>query len=220
MNNAINIELQFFIVSILWGAIILIVYDLLRILRRIISHSSFVIALEDLTFWVLTSVFIFSMVYRMNNGTIRGYSILGMVLGMVLYFITFSELFVRLGSRLLIFILRPLRWLLLQMKKAYYYIMKKIKKILRWLYKQLKKITTYVKMFINKKLQKRIQKLQLKKMARREKAAKRREEKSMGQRGENISDRPIGDSKSYREVKLRRSGSIPVRRYEKPGGQS
>ncbi|MDD4113087.1 MAG: spore cortex biosynthesis protein YabQ, partial [Herbinix sp.] len=63
MNKGITIELQFFMISILWGALVLLAYDLLRILRRIIRHNVLAVAIQDLLFWVLASVFIFALIY-------------------------------------------------------------------------------------------------------------------------------------------------------------
>jgi hypothetical protein len=63
MNPAISVELHFFLTSILWGVILLVAYDVLRIFRRLIKHDAFFIALEDLIFWVVASLFIFAMIY-------------------------------------------------------------------------------------------------------------------------------------------------------------
>jgi spore cortex biosynthesis protein YabQ len=85
MNSAITTQLEFFLVSTLWGAIILFVYDGFRILRRVVKQNEIIIALEDLVFWVFAGVFIFAMMYHLNDGIIRGYSVMGMTIGMLLY---------------------------------------------------------------------------------------------------------------------------------------
>jgi hypothetical protein len=64
MNHAISVELQFFLISVLWGSILLLIYDLFRIFRRLVKHDTFFVALEDLIFWVAASLFIFAMMYR------------------------------------------------------------------------------------------------------------------------------------------------------------
>lgn len=85
MTEIIGLEVQFFLTSVLYGVLLLLVYDCLRILRRIVAHNAFFIALEDIIFWVVASIVIFIMIYEKNNGTIRAYAILGMLIGMVLY---------------------------------------------------------------------------------------------------------------------------------------
>lgn len=60
-------------------------YDVLRIFRRIVPHSKGIVNSEDILFWVGASVFIFQVIYRLNDGNIRGFGILCMVVGMLLY---------------------------------------------------------------------------------------------------------------------------------------
>ena len=101
MNDAIMVELRFFGTSVLWGVILLILYDLLRIFRRVIIHNGFFVAFEDLIYWVVSGLLIFHMMYQQNNGIIRGFAILAMLIGMTLYHSVFSELFVNIISTLL-----------------------------------------------------------------------------------------------------------------------
>ncbi len=108
MSDAIGLQCSFFLVSVLWGAILLIIYDVLRILRRIKKHKWFTIGAEDFLFWMLSAFLIFRMMYEQNDGNIRGFSILGMGLGMVLYSNTISPYFVDGVSRFILFIRRQI----------------------------------------------------------------------------------------------------------------
>ena len=145
MNQAITIEMQFFIVSIVWGAILLLVYDILRILRRIIKHNSFFIAVEDLIFWVLASLFIFAMMYKENNGVIRGFSVMGMAIGMLLYHYLLSEVLVNYITKLIRAILRPIGLALNKVKRFLRYVSGLIKYAVKNVVKRLKKWTKSVK---------------------------------------------------------------------------
>jgi spore cortex biosynthesis protein YabQ len=98
MNAAILVELRFFGMSFYWGMFLLLIYDLLRILRRIVKHNNFFITVEDVIYWITDSVLIFRMMYQQNNGIIRGFSILAMLLGMLFYHAVFSEFLVRVIS--------------------------------------------------------------------------------------------------------------------------
>ena len=148
MNKGITIELHFFMISILWGAIILLAYDLLRVLRRIINHNIWVITFEDLIFWVLSSLFIFIMIYENNSGTIRGFSVMGMGIGMVLYHYIFSERIVWLISQIILILLRPFSFLINLIRKMLGIVLKKIKRCLCKLHIQLKKQMKSVKIYI------------------------------------------------------------------------
>ncbi len=78
-------EMDFFAVSFVLGIVLVLIYDCLRILRRLIRHGVIWISLEDLCYWVFTAFVIFAMLYQKNDGLIRGFSIGGIVLGMFLY---------------------------------------------------------------------------------------------------------------------------------------
>lgn len=148
MYQGITIELHFFLYSILWGAIVLLAYDQLRVLRRIIRHNSIIISLEDLVFWVVASVFIFAMIYVKNSGTIRGFSVMGMVIGMVLYHYILSDWIVLLISRGILLLLCPFNFVFKWLKKGLNFIIGKSKKIINRLYIRLKRRLKSVKLYI------------------------------------------------------------------------
>ena len=91
MSGVILEELRVAGVAILSGAVITIVYDCLRIFRRIIPHGNVWIGIEDFFFWMWTALWVFSVLYRENDGSLRSYTILSMVIGMFLYHQTISE---------------------------------------------------------------------------------------------------------------------------------
>ena len=104
-----NQELLFFFRSILTGVFILFIYDVLRIFRRIIKHGNIAIALQDLLYWVGTGFVIFIMMYRENNGAIRGYAIIGIGLGMIIYSSSLSRPMVEYVSKMINFLLKVIR---------------------------------------------------------------------------------------------------------------
>lgn len=129
MNEAITIELQFFMISILWGGLLLVIYDFLRIIRNIINHKQLWIAFEDILYWILCGILIFQMMYKHNNGIIRVFSILGMIIGMILYRYIFSDSLVQcislllkktiaLFSGILILFIKPFIWMKNQFNKT------------------------------------------------------------------------------------------------------
>lgn len=170
MNHAITIELKFFLISILWGAIVLLAYDGLRIFRRLIKHNGFFLAVEDLLFWVITSVFIFAMIYQVNNGVIRGFSVMGMAIGMVLYHYILSDIIVSLITKLIFTLLRPLRFILKKIKQFLHFLMGRGRKIAGFFITRLKKLHKSVRIALNRKRQKRNEK---KKKRREQKAQKK-----------------------------------------------
>lgn len=202
MSKDIIVELQFFLISILWGALILASYDVLRIFRRVIKHNYFFIAIEDLLFWVITSVFIFAMIYNENNGIIRGFSIMGMALGMVIYHYLLSKFVVKLISELILLILRPFRFVDKCLKKFSKFLVNKFKKISKMLWVRLKKISKSVKITLNEKRNKRLAKRKIirdkKKVIAKQKKEAKMQKKGNGQK----------EAKSQKEVKSKKKHKI------------
>ncbi len=96
-----NHELFFFFQSILWGVFLLFFYDLLRIGRRLFPRQALLVSLEDLAYWSLAGIFLFGKMYQANEGKIRGYSIIAVILGMTFYSCTISGKFVSMSVRIL-----------------------------------------------------------------------------------------------------------------------
>lgn len=131
MSKGILQELQTVGTALLCGAVITIVYDLLRIFRRVLVHGNFWIGVEDLFFWIWTSLWIFSVLYRENDGNFRMYTMISMVLGMIVYHKTVSEPFVRIAGTILKKIIRVLFYPFSLLKKIFLFQGKKLKNLIR-----------------------------------------------------------------------------------------
>lgn len=104
MSPFIMKEGWFLLYSVLLGIAITFVYDCLRIFRRVFSHGIFWVSLEDMIYWIFVAFSIFYMLYYENDGALRWFAVLGMILGMLLFNKTISPVFVTCISRLLIWI--------------------------------------------------------------------------------------------------------------------
>lgn len=78
-------ELLFFCRTFLAGVLLAAAYDILRIFRNVISHNDFFVSLEDLLYWCVAGVFLFSVIYLENDGIIRVYALAGICLGALIY---------------------------------------------------------------------------------------------------------------------------------------
>lgn len=96
-----NHELVFFFQSVLWGAALLFFYDILRIGRRLFPRRVFLVSVEDLLYWIFAGIFLFGRIYQANEGRLRGYSIVAVVLGMVIYTYSISGRFVSVSVKIL-----------------------------------------------------------------------------------------------------------------------
>ena len=95
MVSSVYREWELLFLAIKLGVKLAFIYDGIRIFRFFVSHGDFMISIEDLFFWIYAGIIIFELQLEQSNGVLRGFSILGMLLGMLLY----SKLF---GERLLL----------------------------------------------------------------------------------------------------------------------
>lgn len=99
MSEGIVFELQFFSRAFFWGILMMVFYSVLAGFRKLVKHSTFAVAVEDLLYWLLCSVCIFRMLYMENSGAVRGFAIVAVVLGMILY-LQFEKLFKKIRNKL------------------------------------------------------------------------------------------------------------------------
>ena len=90
-------QCQLFLNGIFMGACIIFVYDLLRIWRRVIRHGTIWIGIEDMFFWCGCGIAVFAMLYRQNDGLIRGFVIAAILCGMLMYHVSVSKYIVKAG---------------------------------------------------------------------------------------------------------------------------
>lgn len=87
-------EVRFLLYSFFTGIFLLVSYDGLRIFRRIFPHGKCVTFLGDFFFWLIGGLVVFLMCYEVNDGIIRGFSLVGIGIGMLAYHFGPSELIV------------------------------------------------------------------------------------------------------------------------------
>ena len=154
ISEGILKEADVLLASFLTGMILLFVYDLHRIIRRLVSHKSWMTGAEDLLFWIGSAVALFAMLYRENSGYIRGFVIGGVVAGMLCYNLLFSRWVVKgsvfLLEKILFAVSRPLVWTARLLKRPAGFAKKRAKKVLRFFKKQLKKIWKAVRIGVCK----------------------------------------------------------------------
>lgn len=68
-----------------FGAGMSALYDVLRILRRIIPHNKVAVSSEDLIYWLCMIIPAFEFVVNVNDGIFRLYFLLGILLGIFVY---------------------------------------------------------------------------------------------------------------------------------------
>lgn len=121
----------FLLHAFLMGAFITFVYDLLRILRRVIPHAAFFVSLEDISFWIYCGAEVFLLMYHESDGSLRWFAVMGAMAGMFLYKKLISGLFVKYVSLVLNKILEILGKILRFLCRPFGFMGRKAKKTVR-----------------------------------------------------------------------------------------
>ena len=102
------LQLYNFFIFIILGIIISFIFDIFRILRKKFKTSNFITYIEDILFWILTGILILYSIWFFNNGEIRIFIFLGIIVGILLYIFTLSNIIVKIFSTIFSYIIRIL----------------------------------------------------------------------------------------------------------------
>ena len=87
INEVIIWELYALVVSFFNGVLLAWVYDNIRVFRRIRRHKTIIfMSIEDIVYGIYAGISVFLMCFRVSDGIIRGFIIMGIAVGAFLYF--------------------------------------------------------------------------------------------------------------------------------------
>lgn len=113
-----------FLVFILNGIIIGLLFDIFRILRKSFKTPDFITYLEDFIFWILTFLLLLYSIFKFNQGELRIFIFVAIILGIFIYLLAFSKTFVRVNTAIILFIKK---WFFIIIIKPFKNIVKFIK---------------------------------------------------------------------------------------------
>ena len=111
-----------FIVFSIVGIIIGVLFDIFRILRKSFKTKDIVTYIEDILFWILTGIIILFSMYKFSNGELRFFMIIGIIMGTLMYMITFSRYVIKIS----VFIINIIKTIIVYPIKVIEKILKKI----------------------------------------------------------------------------------------------
>ena len=158
MREEILNQLTNFGIYALCGVLIGIFFDIFRILRKSFKTSNLITYIEDTIFGVITGLFLIFMLLDFNNGDIRFYIFVALLIGLILYFLLISKFFIKINVAIITFfkkifitiakiIFKPFR-------KIAIFLIVKPKKLLLNIFRQKKKNFFKKKKEFNKKCRK------------------------------------------------------------------
>ena len=126
INEIIYWELYALVVSFFNGVLLAWIYDNIRAFRRIVRHKTVVfMSVEDIIYGIYAGLSVFVMCFKVADGIIRGFIIMGIAVGAFLYFKFLSSFYIRWSVRIIKFLLKnvvriitiPVRSLKMYMKR-------------------------------------------------------------------------------------------------------
>ena len=137
------------------GILIGLLFDFFRILRKSFKTNDFITYVEDIVFWILTGIILLYSIFLFNNGEIRLFMLIAVLLGLIIYMLSISRYIIKVNVKIInlfkTIILKIISIILIPFK----YIVKIFRKIffrpVSFIIINVKKFSTnYLKKFSNK----------------------------------------------------------------------
>ena len=133
-SNILN-QIYSLLIFMISGIIIGLFFDIFRILRKTFKTPDLITYIEDAIFWIITALFLLFIIFVFQNGEIRNYTILGLIIGIAIYILTISKYFIRIN----VFIVNLLKTIIKDILKILLYPLKIIFKPISFLVINIKK---------------------------------------------------------------------------------
>ena len=87
-------QLSIFIIFLLNGFLIGTIFDIFRILRKSFRTPDIITYIEDIAFGIIAGVLVLISIIKFNNGDLRLYLFIGIIFGLIIYLLIFSNIFI------------------------------------------------------------------------------------------------------------------------------
>jgi len=94
-------QANLFLVFVINGAIIGLIFDIFRILRKCFKTSDLITITQDILFWIITGIIILYSIFVFNNGEIRLFMFIGIFLGAILYMLLLSRYIIKISVKII-----------------------------------------------------------------------------------------------------------------------
>ena len=143
MKAELTRQIYLFILFIFNGSIIGVFFDIFRILRKSFKTNDLITSIQDILFCVITGIFLIYSIFIFNNGEIRLYVIIGLLIGLSLYMLLLSKHIIKISVCIIKFL-----------KKIFSFVIHIISVPIKILISILKKPCTFILTIIKKALSK------------------------------------------------------------------
>ena len=132
-------QLYTFLCFLITGFLIGILFDIFRILRKSFKVPDIITYMQDIVFWILTGALLLYSIFTFNNGELRSYVFIGIILGTFFYILLFSKYIIKFTTKLINILKGTIGY---PIKKVFNFLKKKIIKplydVINKFYKKIK----------------------------------------------------------------------------------
>lgn len=104
-------QANLFLIFTLDGILIGLLFDIFRILRKSFKTADIVTYIEDTIFWLLTGAIILYSIFVFNNGEIRLFMFIGILLGIAFYLLLFSKYVIKVSVTIINIVKNVIMWI-------------------------------------------------------------------------------------------------------------
>lgn len=90
-----------FLIFTVNGILIGLLFDFFRIARKVFYTNDFITYIEDILFWILAGVIVLYSIFVFNNGELRLFMFLGIILGAFIYMLFVSSYIIKINVKII-----------------------------------------------------------------------------------------------------------------------
>lgn len=98
-----------FLVFLINGVVIGLLFDFFRIARKVIPTNDFITYVEDILFWIVAGAIVLYSIFVFNNGELRLFMFLGIILGAFTYMILISSYIIKINVKIINILMIPFK---------------------------------------------------------------------------------------------------------------
>lgn len=145
-------------IFIINGILIGLLFDFFRILRKSFKTNDFITYVEDVLFWILAGIILLYSIFVFNDGEIRLFMFLAVLIGIIIYILSISSYIIKINVKIINFFKMIIIKIFKIISIPFTYIIKILRKIffkpISFIIINIKKISTnYSKKLFSKKIE-------------------------------------------------------------------
>lgn len=131
-----------FLIFIINGILIGLLFDFFRIARKVIHTNDIITYIEDILFWILAGLIMLYSIFVFNNGELRLFMFLGILLGAFVYLLFVSSYIIRINVKIINILKKVFSVVMIPLKCLYSILHKIFLKPITFLFINVRKIFT------------------------------------------------------------------------------